>query len=328
MKVLVTGAGGALGRHVVHHLRALGHTVSVLLHPTDDDGAAWAGEHLLPVHRADVCDEAAVGRAVVGQEAVVHLAGVAGVRLSDAPRMRRTNVLGAAVVAAACRRAGARLVHMSSASAVGLSPTAEPIEEDFTLPTARVRHAYPLSKLRGQQAVARAIREGLAGVILNPGAVLAPGDPRANAWSALPRVIRSGLRWAPPGGFGFVGRASLLEAVEQGLSAPPNPEPTLVVDQSASYQAVFTLVARAVGAGPVRTLPTAPVRAGLGAAGLVRRLPGPAARLDADPTLTPFLTWPNVYGGARSRTRLSLRQRPLRDAVADLVHPLPNGTPR
>lgn len=70
--VLIVGATGGTGRHLVAHALARGYRVTALVR----DPAAWAVEDpLLTVVQGDVLDEAAVDRAVTGQDAVLSALG-------------------------------------------------------------------------------------------------------------------------------------------------------------------------------------------------------------------------------------------------------------
>ena len=97
MKVVVLGAGGLLGRHVVEELR--GHDVLAL---TRRD--------------CDVGDLAAVRAAVSGRELVINCAAFTNVdgAESDADGAYRANTLGAEHAARAAREHGAALVHVST----------------------------------------------------------------------------------------------------------------------------------------------------------------------------------------------------------------------
>ncbi len=101
MRILVTGAGGQVGRELVEHCRAV-----------DDDVIAF--DHV----GLDVGDRDAVLSAIlsVGPDAVVHTAAWTAVDAceSDTDRALRVNALGARHVAEAACEAGAHLVHLST----------------------------------------------------------------------------------------------------------------------------------------------------------------------------------------------------------------------
>jgi nucleoside-diphosphate-sugar epimerase len=72
MRIIVTGATGAIGRATVPRLVAAGHDV-VGLHQ-HDHGAAWLRSHGAEAVRVDLFDAAKVGDVLRGADAAVHLA--------------------------------------------------------------------------------------------------------------------------------------------------------------------------------------------------------------------------------------------------------------
>ena len=133
--ILVTGASGYLGRELLAQARAAGRDAT--------------GTHLTNATAdvsLDVCDRAAVDdlMARVRPAAVVHTAYLQG-----GDRMRRVNVDGAAHVAAAAARHGARLIHLST-DFVFDGELARPYREDD--PPGPVNE-YGASKLDGEHAV-------------------------------------------------------------------------------------------------------------------------------------------------------------------------------
>ena len=110
MRVAVTGGCGFIGSHVVDHLVRAGHEVRVI-----DLSAGWrqsAADYL----DADLFDEAALGRALAGCEAVFHLAGAADVNEVAANPVAavRLNVEGTARVLDAARGQGCGRVLLAS----------------------------------------------------------------------------------------------------------------------------------------------------------------------------------------------------------------------
>ncbi len=323
--ILVTGGTGCVGSHVVRALVRRGDRVRVLCLP--DEGAA-ALSHLsdvagdVEVVRGDVRDEDAVRRAVDGCDAVFHLAAVAGLNSFLRRRMHEVNVVGTRHVAAAAARVGARLVHTSSASAVGLPPDGVPVDETFDFASTPVRHPYPLTKRIAERVVLDHVRAGADAVVLNPGAVLAPGGDWRNTWSGLVVLVARGrLPVAPPGGFAFVGReqvvAAHLAALDHGVAG----ERYLVVGRNTTYAELVRRVAAEVGARPPRgTAPAGLLRAIAAGGDLVGGLVRDPRRAPALSSRTlPFFVRELYYDGTKAERSLGVEARPLDATITELT---------
>jgi UDP-glucuronate 4-epimerase len=138
--ILVTGAAGFIGSHVVAALLGRGQRVVGLdnFDPFYDgrtkernlaEGSAGAAAGGFEFAEGDICDQASLGAlmARVRPQGIIHLAAKAGVRpsLRDPVGYARANVLGTAAVLEEARKAGCeRMVMASSSSVYGNSPTA------------------------------------------------------------------------------------------------------------------------------------------------------------------------------------------------------------
>jgi uncharacterized protein YbjT (DUF2867 family) len=108
--ILVTGASGFVGGHVVHALRSQDKPVRTLVRNPAKAGrlASWDVELV----QGDVTDAASLRRAVEGCEAVVHLVAI---RQGPDERFRRVMVDGTRDLLAAAKDAGVqRFIHMSA----------------------------------------------------------------------------------------------------------------------------------------------------------------------------------------------------------------------
>jgi len=126
-RVLITGGAGFIGGHVASDLLARGYRVRVLdaldaqVHGDGAERPSYLSDDVELV-RGDVTDRDAVARALVGVEAVLHLAAAVGVGQSmyEIVRYTRVNTVGTSVLLEAlAERPVSRLVVASSMSIYG-----------------------------------------------------------------------------------------------------------------------------------------------------------------------------------------------------------------
>jgi nucleoside-diphosphate-sugar epimerase len=172
MKVLITGGGGLLGRHLVTALLERGDHVRVLALPGED--VSWLEERGVAIHRGDICRPETLATPLRGAEGVLHLAGMIGVWRPMQDYLA-VNVTGTENV---CRTALAegvrRVVHVSSWTVYGMDLGA-PCREDH--PLTPFPEPYAVSKAEGDRLVQRmVVDDGLPAVIIRPGTFFGPGD--------------------------------------------------------------------------------------------------------------------------------------------------------
>jgi UDP-glucuronate 4-epimerase len=138
--VLVTGAGGFIGRNLVSQLVALGrfHVTGVDLcdkPPEFDNNVEWFKYNVAEFNRFRRFD------------CIVHLAGAAGVRQSDNDPRKfvRDNVETTTAVFELAKACKAKVIYASSSSVYGAAPP----PQDEAMPTAAVSF-YALSKIMGE----------------------------------------------------------------------------------------------------------------------------------------------------------------------------------
>jgi dihydroflavonol-4-reductase len=183
--VVVTGARGFIGAHLVRRLAARGTEVRALdLRPAEGGPTA---EHVRQ-HQVDLCDREAVAPLLEGVDTVFHLASLHLEVGADDAAFEAVNVRAAAnLVTLAAERGVRRFVHTSSVGVYGGAVRGDPLREDGPKnPQLR----YERSKLAGEAAVlARAQDSGLPTVVVRPAWVYGPGCPRTGK---LLRSLRKG----------------------------------------------------------------------------------------------------------------------------------------
>ena len=152
MHIAITGGAGFLGRHLAATLVADGHVVRVVDHHPRDAALPWGlGGVPIAFVKADVTDSLAMESAVVGVDAVVHLAGMAlPGRCRQFPlEAFRANALGTATVIEVCRTAGVARVIVASSRHVAETP--DPSSDTYVM-SKRVAERWTLG---AGQVVAR-----------------------------------------------------------------------------------------------------------------------------------------------------------------------------
>lgn len=181
--VLVTGATGFLGGHVVRTLlkrgvacRALGRNTRAGLELMS------LGADFRPV---DLTDKASMHTAFTSVTAVVHSAALSSA-WGTYQEFYNANVVGTEHVLDAClaNHVG-RLVHISSPSVMSRHEVQLDLDESHPLPESFVS-LYSQTKAMAEQRVRGAIARGLNAVILRPKAIYGEGDT-----ALLPRLVRA-----------------------------------------------------------------------------------------------------------------------------------------
>lgn len=169
-RVLVTGATGFIGYHLVKRLSHSGHDVSCLIRKRSRATQLEPFDPQFVI--GDVTDPDAFREALQGVETVYHLAGAT--KALKASRLWEINETGTRNVAAACAQLDSPplLVHVSSLAAAGPAPPGRPLTETDPL---RPVSKYGFSKLAAEQA-AVAFASQVPTTIVRPPIVLGEFD--------------------------------------------------------------------------------------------------------------------------------------------------------
>ena len=198
-RILVTGAAGFIGSHLVENLAAEGRQVRAMIHYNFQNNWGWL-ETLPPrllenieVFPADICDPFAVRKAVQGCDTVFHLASLIAIPYSYlAPASYvDTNVKGTLSVLQACLDEGVdRVVHTSTSETYG-SAQYVPIDEDHPLVG---QSPYSASKIAADK-----LAESYHLSFDLPVATIRPFNtfgPRQSARAVIPTIITQALTGA------------------------------------------------------------------------------------------------------------------------------------
>jgi len=177
--ILVTGATGFIGLHLVEELLRRGEHVRCLVRPTSKVDSLKRLRTEIAI--AELDEPKGVRAAMDGIDVVYHVAGI--IRAFQPEEFYRANEQGTAQIAAACaaQANSPRMVLVSSIAAAGPAPRGQiRIESDPPVP---ISH-YGRSKLAAEQAATK-FAHALPLTIVRPGIVFGPRD------TGFVKVIRS-----------------------------------------------------------------------------------------------------------------------------------------
>ncbi len=168
MKVLVTGASGFLGGHLIEELVRRGHQVVALVRQSSDTSLIEGLK--AEVRHGDLTQPESLRDAVRDVELVIHLA--AYYTFSGKKAMyQKVNVDGTRYLLEAMLRNGVRkVIYCSSTEAMGPTPNGMGDEGMECHPF----YEYGRSKLRAERAIRESGAEGLEHIILRPSGIYGP----------------------------------------------------------------------------------------------------------------------------------------------------------
>jgi 2-alkyl-3-oxoalkanoate reductase len=179
MKVLVTGAGGFLGRAIVQRLLARGDHVMGVQRSSAEDLERMG----MRLFRGDLSDPDLALRASAGCDAILHVAAKAG-HWGSYDSYFQANVLATRAVISAAQRNGIRkLVYTSTPSVAHAGGDLAGVDESTPIPKHFLAY-YPATKAVAEAEVLTANSPQLSTCALRPHLIWGPGDNHL-----LPRLI-------------------------------------------------------------------------------------------------------------------------------------------
>jgi nucleoside-diphosphate-sugar epimerase len=222
--VMVSGASGFLGIHVVQRLLDRGDRVRALVRTPAKlrENLALLGvdpdDPRLDVVAGDMTDATAARDAASGCDRAVHAAATFSYRRRDAERMLRENQVGTTTVLDAAIEAGCgSIVHVSSIAAL-LRPGAT---LDHRSPLGDTLGPYTQSKVESERVARDRQDAGAPVAIVNPAGILGPHDPYLGESDQVVRdILRGRLPSWPRGGMQWVDVRDTADVVVAALGHP------------------------------------------------------------------------------------------------------------
>ena len=310
--VLLTGASGFVGGHLLRELVVNGHGVRALSRSAASD-AQLADAGAEPV-RGSLQDQCALNAACKNVDAVFHCAANTSAWSRDREIQNETNIAGTQGLLAAAEANGVGcFVHTSSVSAYS-HLVDETLTETLPQRGGESWINYERSKYLGEQAVRQA---SLPYLVFNPSHVLGPGD--RNNWARLVKMVHDGtLPGVPPGSGAFADVREIAKAQVRAWQSGLRNESFLLGGSHASFLELVQLAAQLSGRPPAkRAMPQAVLR-------IVGQLSEMSAALTGKmPQITPAAVAMTCHhlkvDSGKAIAQLGYRETPLPQLMADTL---------
>ncbi len=239
--ILVTGATGLVGSHLIQQLVQNGEKVRAIYRsaiPFNQFGknVEWV--------RGDILDILSLEDAMQNVVKVYHCAAVVSFNPSKKASLQKTNIEGTANVVNACINTGVKkLLFVSSVAALGRIREDKPIDETMNWTPETSNSEYGKTKYLAELEVWRGMGEGLDVAIVNPVIILGSGDWTSGS-SAIFKSAFDEFPWYTSGMSGFVDVQDLVKAMITIMQSTVSGERFIISGTNAYYKDVFALMAK------------------------------------------------------------------------------------
>jgi nucleoside-diphosphate-sugar epimerase len=238
--ILVTGASGLVGSHLLKQLQQQDNKVRALYCNTLPVADNYENIEWIQV---DILDVVALENAMKGVTQVYHCAAIVSFNPKKKEQLHQINIQGTANIVNACIDANVhKLLFVSSVAALGRIREGKAIDETMNWSEETSNSEYGKTKYLAEMEVWRGIGEGLNAVIINPSIILGSGDWHKGS-SEIFKSAYHEFPWFTEGTTGFVDVQDVVRAMMLLMESDINAQRFILSGDTATYKNLFTLIA-------------------------------------------------------------------------------------
>jgi Nucleoside-diphosphate-sugar epimerases len=240
MKVLVTGANGLLGHHVVFQLLEMKYEVNIIVRSKK--------KIFFDLNRVDVIEGnfysyETLKMAAKDCDAIIHIAAVTATNLLHYEDYRKINVdASAQIIQIANELKINRMVFVSSANTIGYGTKNQFANESFAIQYPFSESFYARSKAEAEQLFTEAsLLPDRHVIIINPTFMIGAFDTRPSSGKLMLMGFKKPIMFTPGGGKNFVAADAVARTVCNALLQGKNGERYLASGENLSFSEFYTL---------------------------------------------------------------------------------------
>ncbi len=241
MKVLVTGANGLLGHHVVNELLSDGREIRILVRNVSD---VFFDLHRVEVVLGSFADASTLDEALEGCDAVIHIAAMVSHTALDYQPYEAINVDGSIQLFRESIRMGVKaFVFISSSNTVGNGTSSSLLaNEDYPCGFPFERSYYAQSKIAAESKLLELSKnQSIRLIIINPCFLIGAFDPKPSSGKLLLMGYKRRIMFVPKGGKNFVSAENVARVVCNALEKGRSGERYLAGGENMSFKNFYTL---------------------------------------------------------------------------------------
>ncbi len=240
--IVVTGANGLLGSHLLRRLSNENVTVVGVKKPESDKS------HLddlskIEWRNADLLDTESLAEALKGATTVIHTAAQVSFNPRSKNKLFEVNEGGTRNVVNVCLSQGiGQLIHVSSVAAIGRQKGFHHVNEESKWVPGDLNTDYAESKYLAELEVWRGHEEGLNVSIINPSVILAPPDQTKSSAQLFHYALQEKLFYTD-GQLNFVDVRDVVEMIWQMHTSKMYGERIIANGGHTTFKNLFTQMA-------------------------------------------------------------------------------------
>jgi len=262
--VLVTGATGLVGSHLVLHLLENGENVSAIYRSEKSISKTrfvfelYKKEYLFDkIHwiQADINDIPSLEIAFQNIDYVYHCAAFISFEPTDEEKIRKVNIEGTANIVNFCIDKGVKkLCYVSSIAALGDLPKQDsrPDQQNFITEKTdwnpeKPHSDYAISKYGAEMEIWRGQQEGLDVIIVNPGVIFGPGFWNEGSGKIFTTVAKES-NYYTKGSSGFVAVTDVVKIMYLLMKSDISGERYILTSENIIFQDLIAMIAESLKA--------------------------------------------------------------------------------